>query len=351
MTEHLAERPGVDLRVLADAGDHERIVPRVGAPWAAFRYHLFQTETSKQQARWVFLGSPTAESFWPDAQIVYCTGESYVPATRARLIVTMHDAAYFEPGPHRRDWRYWRQRAKWHVLYTKLARKADMFHTVSHFSASRLGHFFPSIKSRLRVVHNAVMPCFFEPASAGEQEYLTRQGLQNRPYVLLPGGLHHRKNADLVLKGWARIHQHRPELLLVIANHPNPMYQQPVDALGKSVRTMGFVDDQELRSLYRSARVVWFPSLYEGFGLPVAEAMACGAPVLASDSSSIPEVAGDAAVLVDANNVQAHVDALTDLAFDEPVRRDLGMRGQKRAARFRWGTSAAQLHECLKELV
>ncbi len=343
LTEHLARRHDVDLRILADRADYERIVPQVGAPWDSFDYRFFRSTTSRQQARWFFFNRPRAEDYSHGAQIVFCTAESYVPAKTARLAVTLHDAAYFEQHAHRQDRRFWAQRLKWRLLYGKLSSKADLFHTVSHFSAERLAHFFPAIRSRIRVVHNAVTPHFFAPVSEAGRSYLRDAGLANRPFVLVPGGLHYRKNAELLLAAWPVLHRHFPELTLAIVNHSSPEYGARAKALGESVRVLGFVPDEALPALYAQARVVWFPSRYEGFGLPVVEAMACGAPVVASDASSLPEIAGGAALLASPDRPVAHIDALCSVLEDERLQNDLREAGRRRAQRFTWDASAAAL--------
>ncbi len=345
IVEHLATRADTNLRVLADAGDSRRILPLVNQPWTGYRYHTFDEDTSRQQARWFFLDSPKAETFWPEAQIVFCTGESYVPVQRARLVVTAHDASYFEPGAHLRDRSYWKQRLKWSLLYRKLGRRVDMIHTVSQFSADRLAHFFPQLADRIRAVHNGVTPHFFDPVPAAGKAYLEEAGLAQRPYVLVPGGLHFRKNAELILAASPILLKQFPDLVIAVVNHSNPVYADQARALGERFRLLGFVSDEALHALYAAAQVVWFPSRYEGFGLPVVEAMACGAPVVASNSSSIPEIAGSAALLVDPVAPQAHVDAIHSLLTDEPARARLSVAGHARARLFTWNNCAAALRQ------
>jgi len=344
MTEQLALVPGVDLRILADAADHRRTVQQVGAPWTGFRYHFFRHETSLQQARWFFLANPRAESFWPEAELIYCTAESYVPTRSARLAVTAHDAAIFETGAHSNNRALYQQRLKWNLLYRTLSRRADLFHTVSQFSADRLAHFFPSIRSRLRVVHNAVSQRFFEPVHETGERFLADHGLRDRPFILLPGGLHFRKNADLVLAAWPLIRSKHPDLVLAIVNHSNPDYAARAGSLGPAVKLLGFVDDDALASLYHAAALVWFPSRYEGFGLPVLEAMACGAPTVASDSSSLPEIAGNAALLLPPDRPDQHAEAIASLLSQPQERAALTRRGLERAAQFTWAASAQKLH-------
>ncbi len=351
LTEQFALRPDVNAHILADRADHDRIVPLVRGAWETFPYHLFNDDTSRQQARWFLTDGPTAEQYWPEVDICFCTAESYVPVRKARLAVTLHDAAYFETSAHRRNRAYWVQRLKWELLYRKISRRADMFHTVSQFSADRLAHFVPEISKRLRVVPNAVAAHFFEPVTADGNAYLEEQRLTQRPYILLPGGLHFRKNAELVLKAWHLLSANRPDLRLVIVNHSHPDYLAQGESFGDSFRALGFVTDDQLRSLYAGAQIVWFPSRYEGFGLPVLEAMACGAPVVTSRASSLPEVAGDAATLVNPDQPGDHVEVIGSLLDNAAERQSFRERGLKRAAQYTWAASAAQLRRCFEELL
>ena len=351
IVEHLAVRDDINLRVLADETDKMKILPLVQQPWTGYDYHTFAADTSRQQARWFFLNNPKAECYWPEADIVFCTGESYVPVRTSRLVMTAHDAGYFEPDAHIRDRQYWKTRLKWELLYKKLTRTVDMFHTVSEFSADRLAHFFPQIKSRIRWVHNGVTPHFFDPVSKAGHEYVVNAGLADRPFVLVPGGLHFRKNAELILEAAPMLLERFPDLLIAIVNHTNPTYAEKALAFAPRLRLLGFVPDEALHALYTAATVVWYPSRYEGFGLPVVEAMACGASVVASNSSSIPEIAGDAAILVDPGSAKAHADAIGGLLTDNRARQQFSIAGKERAARFTWKACAADLKRAFDELV
>ena len=351
LTEHLARRPDVQLRVLADAGDKARILPLVGEPWTSFTYHTFPRDTSRQQARWFLLNAPRAERFWPDAQVVFCTAESYVPVGKARLVVTAHDAGYFEETAHRRELSFWKTRLKWSLLFGRLTRKVDLFHTVSEFSAGRLAHFFPEIASRIRCVHNGVTPHFFDPVPEAGTAFLDQAGLAGRPFLLIPGGLHFRKNAELILSVLPALLKRFPDLVVAGVNHNDPIYLERAAAVGANFRLLGFVSDDALHALYAAATIVWYPSRYEGFGLPVVEAMACGAPVIASDSSSIPEIAGKAALLADPGSPDAHLAALSDLLTDTRAREQLSSAGRIQARRFTWEQSAARLKQEFDKLL
>jgi glycosyltransferase involved in cell wall biosynthesis len=351
LIEHLAKRQGINIHILADQSDYRSVIDKVGAPWTDYQYHFFTKDTGIQQRQWLILHSPKAESFWPEAQIVHCTGESYVPRSRARLIVTVHDAAYFDASAHPKNWATVKQSLKWRVLYATLSRTASLFHTVSHFSADRLAAVFPDIRSRLRVIHNAAHPRFFGAVSDVGTEFLARHGLSGKPYILVPGGLQYRKNAELVLKAWPILAERFPDFTLIVAGHCDPRLVGAALALGKSVLLTGFVEDDELHALYHGSRVVWFPSRYEGFGMPVLEAMASGAAVVSSNSTSIPEVAGDAALLVDPRSLDDNIGALEAVIRDEQLRASLRGRGKVRAQGFTWGVSAARLQDLYSEVL
>jgi len=339
------------MHILADRTDHAKVAHKVGGAWNTFPYHLFSSTTSLQQARWIMCDSPSAESYWPHAEIVHCTMESYVPTVGSRLVVTVHDAAYFDHA-HPRTFSAAKQQLKWRILYGTLARSADVFHTVSHFSAERLAHAFPAIRSRLRVIHNAVSPIFFDPFhfNADTPDPVATR-LRGKRFILVPGGLHHRKNADMILRAWPILQSRIPDLTLVIAGNNHPDYVPAARSLGRSVKLTGYVEDEQLRALYHGAQAVWFPSHYEGFGIPVLEAMACGTPVIASDTTAIPEVSGEAAILVSPDSVDRNVQAIEAVVNDARLRAEMRERGKKRAAPFTWAASAAQLHAVYSGLV
>jgi glycosyltransferase involved in cell wall biosynthesis len=351
LIENVARREGVNMHILADRSDHEKVAHKVGGAWNTFPYHLFSSATSLQQARWIMCDGPSAESYWPHAEIVHCTMESYVPTEGSRLVVTVHDAAYFDRA-HPRTFSAGKQQLKWRILYGTLARSADVFHTVSQFSADRLAHAFPAIRSRLRVICNAVSSIFFAPFDfSAEPPDSVAARLRGRRFILVPGGLHRRKNADMILRAWPILQSRIPDLTLVIAGHNDPGYVPAARSLGRSVKLTGYVEDDLLRALYHGAQAVWFPTHYEGFGIPVLEAMACGTPVIASNTTAIPEVSGDAAILIRPDSVDQNVQAIEAVVNDARLRAEMRERGRRRAAPFTWAASAAQLHAVYSGLV
>ena len=342
---YLASRTGQDdFRVMADAGDLRAYGAKLAAPWSALRYHTFALETSWQQLLWIGANCPGAEQFWKDVDLVYCPAESYVPVHRACLVCTIHDVAIFEPDLYPATKAIIAQRLNWRWMFSRFASAADAIITVSEFSKHRISDLFPELATRLHVVPNAPHSTFGERVNQQvhcEVERLT----EGRPYVLVPGGLSFRKNADIVLAAWPLVHASNPDVQLVVAGSSDIDYKGRAQAL-QGFRLAGYVSDLLLNGLYSEASTVWVPSRYEGFGIPVLEAMACGAPVVASSAGALPEVAGSAAIFVPVDDKKAHAYALDMLLRNGKKRSELSIAGRQRARQFCWKKSA----ECLEEL-
>jgi glycosyltransferase involved in cell wall biosynthesis len=165
------------------------------------------------------------------------------------------------------------------------------------------------------------------------------------PYVLYVGTLHPRKNLLTMLDAMAELVRRGFDLHWVVAGKKGWLYE-PLFArlrqlgLEQRVHVVGYVPDTDLPALLSGASAFVLPSLYEGFGFPVLEAMACGAAVLCSNASSLPEVAGDAAVLLDPGDIRQWTEALFRVLQDEALRRGMIERGVKQAARFSWAACA-----------
>ncbi len=201
---------------------------------------------------------------------------------------------------------------------------------------------------RVCVVYAGVEERFLVDSEEDDRDdVLGRYGI-DRPYILGLGTLQPRKNFARLIQAYARLRERGIDQCLVIGGAPGWLYQDIYDTIDAlhlqgQVIMAGFVRDADLPALYRHADVFAFPSLYEGFGIPVLEAMACGTPVVTADTSSLPEVAGDAALMVSPFDVEALADAIWRLVDDSDLREGMVRRGYCRAARFTWETAAHSL--------
>jgi glycosyltransferase involved in cell wall biosynthesis len=282
---------------------------------------------------WHILGAPRLGRVQrPD--VVHAPSVAVPPMGPYRLVVTVHDAApLLHPETYPRRGRWFHRRG-----LEAAARRADLVITVSRAAADEIDEHTDIPPDRVRVVPNGV-----DLRVADDSEVLAARrafGLADHPYVLWLGSLEPRKNVATLVEAFARwahgtVHPH----LLVLAGplgwrEDRQRVLAPARTLDRRVRTVGPVGDDHLRALYRGADLFAFPSLHEGFGLPVLEAMAQATPVLASDIPAVREVAGDAARLLPPTDVDAWASALEEVLGAGSDRG--GEAGRARAGAFSW---------------
>jgi glycosyltransferase involved in cell wall biosynthesis len=242
------------------------------------------------------------------------------------LVVTLHDLipwAWRGPGMRGERFRYW--------IGRRLLRRADSVIAVSQATAEDAARLRSASPGRIRVIHEAADPAFRPKHGAADR--IRQRWPITGPYLLFVGALDARKDPDALLRATKVARQSHPDLELVIAGDPGA--QAPATMHGAI--QVGRVDDEDLADLYSAAGCLVFSSRYEGFGLPCLEAMACGCPVAAFRNSSIPEVVGDAGVLVEDGDADELGKAAAELvASPERWRR----AGLQRARKFSWGKAA-----------
>jgi glycosyltransferase involved in cell wall biosynthesis len=236
-------------------------------------------------------------------------------------------------------------------------RQADRILTVSEASKHDILKFFNVAPEKVSVIYNAIDERFLQPPDEAQMDRVRQRYQLDHPFVLYVGNIKPHKNVTRLIEafGQARTDGLGDLKLLVIGDDLSryPALRQTVHRhkLDKHVRFLGFQPHEMLSSFYRLARVFVFPSLYEGFGLPPLEAMACGTPVVTSNVSSMPEVAGEAAVLVDPYDVRSIADGIRRAATDEPLRQALIERGLARARTFSWADSVERIHRTYLEVL
>ena len=256
------------------------------------------------------------------------------------VVVTIHDLSFirfpelFRPA----------NRLYLTVLTRLSARRARRLIAVSAHTAAETTRLLTIPPERIDVVYHGVDPAF-RPLPAGEvAAFRQRRGLPER-FIFFVGTLEPRKNLVRLVEAFAHIRD--GHVGLVLAGGKGWLYDElfaRVEALGlgKEVLFPGYVMNDELPLWYNGATTLAYPSLYEGFGMPVLEAQACGTPVLTSNVSSLPEAAGDAALMVDPRDVEALAAGLNRLLTDEPLRRQLRSAGLAHAGQFTWSHTAQE---------
>jgi glycosyltransferase involved in cell wall biosynthesis len=233
------------------------------------------------------------------------------------------------------------------AAYYRLRQQADMVITPSEATKADIVRHLQIDPQRI-----AVIPwgCDQRFQPWGDPEHFAAVQQRYRlpaEYLLFVGTLEPRKNLTTLLHAYAMLRAERPgeDLKLVVAGRTGWLYADIFDtvktlALDEEVIFTGFVDDEDLPDLYRGAQLFVFPSLYEGFGLPILEAMASGVPVITSATASMPEVAGDAAILVDPHDSEAIAEGMAQVLAEDRLRQAMIQKGLARARRFTWDTVA-----------
>lgn len=296
-------------------------------------------------------GRPNYARHIPAAQIYHATEHLLprLPKTTA-TVLTVHDLI-FERFPQ--------HHTLTNRLYLKLAmplfvRRADAVIAVSHSTKQDLVELYRTPPAKVHVIHEGIDDRFAPIGPPGVYGVKSKYS-PDRPYLLMVGTLEPRKNHAAALTLLARLKAEEFPHRLVIVGGKGWLFepiQRQVDQLGLTddVVFAGFVADGDLPALYTGADCVVMPSLYEGFGFPVLEAMACGAPVVCSNVSSLPEVAGDAALLVDLMDVDALHAAVRRVLTDGELAQHLSTAGPRQAAGFRWERCAAETAALYQEV-
>ncbi len=254
---------------------------------------------------------------------------------RGRLVSTIHDVGFIEVSDTFPAFeRLWMP-----ALIRATARRAALVLTGSEFARDQVVGWAGLRRERVRVTYNGIGPEFVPvPAGPARDAVLRRYGLR-APFVLSVGRLNARKNLRRLIEAFERLVV--PGLQLAIggpAHYGSDALRRRVEEspARAAIRCIGFIADPDLPAVMSGAAVFVYPSLFEGFGLPPLEAAACGTPVVASNTSALPEILGDAALLVDPHSAEGLASALRRALTDESLRAELRHRGIARAAHFSW---------------
>ena len=264
-----------------------------------------------------------------------------------RAVVTIHDLGYKHfPQAHNAG-----QRAYLDLTTRYSAARAALVLADSQATANDLSHFYSTSAAKIRAVYPGVEGDSYSSAKSDTEAVRAKYQLPAR-YFAFVGTLQPRKNIKrliLAFRWWQEAHADS-DTALVLAGAKGWLFDDSWLAGADKVRVTGYIDEADKRGLLAGAIALVFPSLYEGFGFPVLEAMHCGAPVIASNSSSLPELVGDAGLQVDPKCVADIAAAMSRCSDDEALRQSLIERGRLRAKRFTWDKTAEKVMDVFDEL-
>lgn len=282
--------------------------------------------------------------------VLHCTANTGPLFTSVPVILTLHDLLFMHTPTgintatlYQRLGNHYRA-----LLVSRLVRRCQSILTISHFAAQQITQELNLPASRIRVLYNGVSTRFNDEIPA-EQLARVQQTYQLPPrYLFFLGSTDPRKNLLNVLKAFIHYGSANPAVQLIVSGKQPHFLKRLLSAtdyafIEERCRFIGYVPDNDLPALYTLAETFLFPSISEGFGLPILEAMACGTPVITGTLTSMPEVAGNAAVVVDATQPLRIANAMQRLSQDTVLRQILIRNGKERVTQFSWMRTAAQL--------
>lgn len=343
MTLGLARLPGHSIRLVLDRAEMARDmvdnpdselagIPAIGIPLAR----------KSAEALWWLGLAPDIGRWLGKVDWLYCPRELYVRSRRVPVAITVHDLYALEL--ENRNNSGLRRRLRWRLVLQRALRHAQLVLAVSEFTRNRLIELMDLQPEKIRVVGNGIDPGFFQASSPSAESPMV-----GGKYVLSIGGLTHKKGAEFQLEFARELHRQLPDYRLVITGPVDPEYRPSLAGLvNVQSLTRGF-PDAAMQALVRGARSVLVLSRYEGFGMPVIEAMAAGTPVLAGNRAALPEIIGSAGECHDPADSPALVQALLSLEGDPARRAAAVAAGREHARKFSWDRCVERLMAALEQ--
>ena len=292
------------------------------------------------------------DALFPGVDIFHATEHLLPRLRRTRSVFTLHDLIFrFDPGSHLPL-----NRIYLNAMMPRFLRAADAVIAVSECSQRDAMRLYGTPTEKIHVIPEGV-DAHFRPVSQQQVDRVRAKYHLPEQFILSVGTIEPRKNYPLLFEVLAaRREQGLAPWPLAIAGKPGWLYKpilKRMNELGLQdlIHLTGFFPDDDLPALYNAATLLAMPSRYEGFGLPVLEAMACGTPVVCSNTSSLPEVAGQAALLAPPDDARAWAEAIARVMSDDALRSQLRQRGFNQAARFSWEQAARQTADLYRRVI
>jgi glycosyltransferase involved in cell wall biosynthesis len=293
-----------------------------------------------------YFGGPNLNHTFEGVTLFHATEHLLPKLTRARAVFTLHDTAYLLfPKYH-----LLQNRIYLSVMMPRFLARAQAVICVSENTKRDALRFYPLDPAKVHVIPEGVEPRFTPNIAPDECAAVRAKYRLPERFILCVGTLEPRKNLIILLEAYAALRAHHPQVGLVLAGGKGWLYESFFERLRELglenlVTLTGYVPEVDLPTLMSCAEIFAYPSVFEGFGLPPLEAMACGVPVVCSNASSLPEVVGEAGLLLPPTDVLAWTEALGRLLTDADLRTDLRERGLRQAQHFTWDIAARRTLE------
>ena len=288
----------------------------------------------------------------PYKDFIYHSPSFDMPNFAGKCVSTVHDMSVFRAPQFHPEFRIQYQQK----IFPRLVQKANLIITVSEFSKRELLDFFPSFENRVVSVPNGADPIFRVRSIAELEPVLSRYNLQAKSYTLSVGTIEPRKNIECLIDAYAslpiELRMECPLILVGSQGWNSAHIHQKIARYSAQgwLKYLSFVPNQDLPYIYSGAKVFACISFYEGFGLPVLEAMGSGVPVICSNTASLPEVGGDAVFYVEPQRIEQVREALSQLIGDESKCAHLSQLGLARAQCFSWGLTVEKTIQAYEQI-
>lgn len=298
------------------------------------------------------------ESKKDKVDLLHCTSNTAPININVPLVVTIHDIIYLEKQVSNKGIFYQKLGGtyrRWNV--PQIAQKASMIVTVSNYERNRIIERLNLPEEKVRTIYNACSSHFANEYSVGELEAFSKQMNLPERFVLLLGNTDPKKNLPNVIRTLGLLYERKQlDFTLVITDfkreHLLPLLkEQNNEHLLKHIMLVGYIINQELPKLYKLAQLFLYPSLRESFGIPILEAMQCGTPIITSNTSAMPEIAGEGAVLIDPTQIEEIAEKIVSLLSNTKMRAQVITYGLERVKLFSWKQTAEQVLGVYNEIL
>ncbi|OGS21271.1 MAG: hypothetical protein A2252_08375 [Elusimicrobia bacterium RIFOXYA2_FULL_39_19] len=315
-----------------------------------FKNNLFTGHLNTLERIFWEQGILSFNSFDKNIDILHVPGFSPPVITKARLIVTVHDLIGMKMPENNLGFF---SRFYWGKYLPATVKRADLIITDSIHSKKDIVELLKVPEKKVRVIYLSAGNNY-KPVNNPDKiaQIKTKYGISDFKYALFVGNIEPRKNILSIIKAWSRI---KEPIKLVIAGSKSK-YSDTVfktikeNNLKENIIATDYIDIKDLVYLYNGASFFIYPSLYEGFGLPVLEAMSCGIPVITSKTTSLPEITGNSAITIDPNNIDELFESINSLIKDDILRKNLSAKGLLKASEFSWEKTAKETLKAYREI-